>query len=466
MLSEHLEHALRQRGWLDTSVPIDGPLLNEVRATILGPLYRQLNELEQGGQAPAPADAGVRALLEKVLSSEAGTVHGMLKRDQQTRQAMQPVVAALHDSRGDSANPGRVARACQDSLAALHELAAGTLKSFRTPDLQSLLDERRGLGPPRDSESESLRGWRSHLDRRIAELVAQERASDMHAPVTQDNRVIASELLAQWASSLPRENAERVAGDLQAVADEAAAPVGTDHSALIQIRDAVQKTLGITAGKGVLIAMEDQKLQEILQKPDTLPALFGNRPVREAKGRSDAPRSFFADGFYQDMHRMHVVLGSGASGTRFGVPAETEPTDDDLHAAKLDGLERLVEFTGDEAMAARVSHFVNQKLFAPMSQALQAANSPIALADGTRGQILPARNAARKTVTLSKTEDGAIQVHVEQHYAARGMLNPSVNRDLDPQRSYLRMSYGFSITADVVKATSPVTYDFRMAQAA
>ena len=45
------------------------------------------------------------------------------------------------------------------------------------------------------------------------------------------------------------------------------------------------------------------------------------------------------------------------------------------------------------------------------------------------------------------------------------MTTPDSTRELDGERSHLRMSYDFSITRDSVRVTSPVTYDFRLAEA-
>lgn len=329
LLSGELVTMLQQRGLLDTS----GVALHEVRARVLGPLSRQLHELEHDVHAGVPDANGVRTLLDKVLSD-----------------------TALH-----------------------------------TLDLQTLQRERQELGAPKASDSEAVRSWRSYLDTTIDALIAAERAADMESRTT--------------------------------------------------------------SGSGTLIPVTDEALLQRLATEDTLLAEFG----------ADMPASPMANDFYQDMHRMQVVLGSGENGKRIGMPTTPEPTDDDLHAAKLDGFEQLVEFVGDAALAARVSRFINQKLFGPMNAALAGANSPIALADGTRGSTLPA--ARSLSVTLSKTATGDIQVHVEQRDKVRALSTADGPRELDPQRSYVNMSFDFAITPHAIQATSPVTYDFRFAEA-
>jgi hypothetical protein len=222
----------------------------------------------------------------------------------------------------------------------------------------------------------------------------------------------------------------------------------------------------VTGGKGVLIPMENEQLGKTLESEDRLPAMIGDRPVRAVNGAADQATQFFGNGFYQDMNRMHVILESNGNQARIGTTSTSDPTEGEKRAAKLAGIERLVEFVGDEALAARVSCLINQKLFAPMARGLEDPNGPIHLADGTRGQIQPVRGTLRRSFTLSKTGDGEITVHVEQDYAARAVTTPPDSiRELDGKQSYLRTSFDFSITRDAVRATSPVTYDFRLVEA-
>jgi hypothetical protein len=215
-----------------------------------------------------------------------------------------------------------------------------------------------------------------------------------------------------------------------------------------------------TEGEGTLLRVDDENLQSTLQSEDRVPATQGGQPVRQTT-------EVFGDGFYQDMDRMHVVLASDGGETRIGTvaPTDHEPTEEEKDAAKLDGLDRLVEFVGDEALAARITRLIGQKLFAPMSRQLETPNSPIRLADGTHGQIQPVKGSLQRSFTLSKTSDGEIRVHVEQNYAARAMTTPDSVRELDGKRSYVKMGFDFSITRDVVRATSPVTYDFQLVEA-
>jgi hypothetical protein len=225
-----------------------------------------------------------------------------------------------------------------------------------------------------------------------------------------------------------------------------------------------QRPAPISEGKGTMIPAEDEQLRKTLQEEDRIRAFNGEQPVREVKGSAREATEFFGDGFYQDMNRMHVMLANDGTQTRIGMAASSDPTDGEKDAAKLQGLERLVEFVGDDALAARVTRLVGQKLFAPMSVGLEDPNGPIRLADGTHGQIQSVRGSLNRSVVLTKTGDGEIGVHVEQSYAARAMSTPQSIRELDGERSHLRMSFDFSITRDSVRATSPVSYDFRLAE--
>jgi hypothetical protein len=100
-----------------------------------------------------------------------------------------------------------------------------------------------------------------------------------------------------------------------------------------------------------------------------------------------------------------------------------------------------------------------------MSLGLEDPNGPVKLADGTHGQIQAVRGTLRRSISLSKTGEGEIRVHVAQTYAARAMTTPDSIRELDGERSHVRMSFDFSITRDAVRATSPVVYDFRLTEA-
>ncbi len=238
------------------------------------------------------------------------------------------------------------------------------------------------------------------------------------------------------------------------------------ETAELRAQAALQKQPRVTGGQGVLIPMENEQLGETLETEDRLPATIGDRPVRVVNGAADQATQFFGEGFYQDMNRMHVILESDGNQTRIGTTSTPNPTEDEKHAAKLEGIERLVEFVGDEALAARVSRLINQKLFAPIARGLQDPEGPIHLADGTRGQIQAVRGTLRRSFTLSKTGDGEISVRVEQNYPARAMSTPPDSiRVLDGEQSHLRTSFDFSITRDAVRARSPVTYDFRLVEA-
>ncbi|WP_129781743.1 hypothetical protein [Peristeroidobacter soli] len=235
----------------------------------------------------------------------------------------------------------------------------------------------------------------------------------------------------------------------------------------LQLRATALNRSRVSEGEGILIPADDEQLRETLQKEDRIPARQGQQPLRSVTKSGDAATEFFGNGFYQDVNRMHVILQTEATQARIGTvaPSDRTPTEEEKHAAKLEGLERLVEFVGDEALAARVTRLVSQKLFVPMSLALEDPNCPVQLPDGTHGQVLPVEANDQRTCTLSKTSDGEISVHVEQNYAARAVATPDGVRELDAEHSHLRMSYDFSITRDDVRATSPVTYDFRFAEA-
>jgi hypothetical protein len=469
MLSEHFEDSLRRMGWLDAGGRAGELLLHEMRARIVGPLSRSLSQLEHDGQEPPSTEADWRNLFERALASEAQAVRGALQRHEQVRKVMEPVITALRNS-GDREQVKK--DACRGSLAALGELAA------MPPDSDPL--DRKSLELERDqlhseAESPQLRSWWSHLERRITDLSPREQATDAKegpAEHTTAARVPgkgtsgAETLLAQWASAIPRGEAQQFVDTLRALMDpQPGVALNADTSPIADIRAALQKSLGVTEGKGVLLPMEDDALRNTLEAADTLPALVGDKLVREVKGPTGEPAPFFGNDFYQDMQRMQMLLDSDGVPTRIGTTPTPDPTEDEKHTARLDGIERLIAFVGDDALAARVSRFLSQKLFAPMSAALDNPDSPIQLADGTRGQILPARGALRRALTVSKTGEGEIRVRVEQDYAARMMATPRFNHDLDSKRSYLRMSFDFSITRDAVTARSAVAYDFRIAQA-
>jgi hypothetical protein len=234
----------------------------------------------------------------------------------------------------------------------------------------------------------------------------------------------------------------------------------------LRARAELEKQPRVAGGDGVLIPMQNEQLGKTLETEDPRRAMIGDRPVRVVNGAADQATQFFGNGFYQDMNRMHVILESNGAQTRIGTTSTPNPTEDEKRAAKLEGIERLVEFVGDEVLAARVSRLINQKLFAPVAEGLEAAEGPIHLADGTRGQILPVPGTARRSFTLSRTGDGEISVRVEQDYAARAVTTPPHSiRELDGEQSYLRTSFEFSITRDAVRARSPVTYDFRLVEA-
>jgi hypothetical protein len=278
------------------------------------------------------------------------------------------------------------------------------------------------------------------------------------------------------------ENVERQLGDLgrrgaerTKAASGAIAVVGSrlDKAAAQELRQAQLRIASqkpppqVSEGEGILIPAENEQLSTTLQKEDTVPATRGEQPVREVKGSTGKATEFFGNGFYHDMDRMHVTLAGERTQTRIGMvaPSDLEPTEEEKEGAKLEGLERLVEFVGDEALAARVTRLISQKLFAPMSLRLQDPNGPVQLADGTHGQIQAVPGSVHRSVSLSKTSEGEIRVHVAQSYAARAMTTPDSIRELDGARSFVRMSFDFSITRDTVRATSPVAYDFRLAEA-
>ncbi len=461
MLSERFEKSLQRMGWLKAGSAPGELLLHEVRASILGRLSQRLHQLEHDGQEPPSDDAGLGSLFERVLSSEAGAVRGMLQRHEQAQKLMEPAVAALRDGADD---PELAADACQRSLAALGELGASLSRSSAAPDLDSLLLERQQIERQIDPESSQFRGWWSDLDQRIADLEARERAAE--DGTAGKIALVSDKLLAEWASAMPRGEAEQLVDALQRLPRPGVA-AGVDASPAARVQAALLKSLGVTEGKGLLIPMEDAALRATLEAEDRLPALEGGRPVRELKGPAGQAAVFFGNDFYQDMPRMHVVLESNGNRTRIGTTPTSNATEDEILAAKRDGIERLVEFVGDEALAARVSRFLSQGMFAPMNDRLVQSASPIQLADGTRGLIHPAPGAAtRKAFTLSKTAEGEVSVRVEQDCASAGrMTTPMFIRSLDPARSYIRMGFDFRITREAVRATSPVTYDFRLVEA-
>lgn len=211
----------------------------------------------------------------------------------------------------------------------------------------------------------------------------------------------------------------------------------------VELTTAANRAAPTSEGEGILISARDEKLKKTLETEN---------PEQD---------------FYEDMDRMHVVLEDSRGSTRIGSlpPSDLEPTEEDKHAAKQDGLKRLTEFVGDEALAKRVMRLIGQKLFSPMSTALKNPDCPIHLADGTRGQIQGVPGSQRRSFTLSKTSDGEINVHVELRFAAKTMTSPPDSiRELDRERSHVKMEYDFSITGDAVRATSPVSYDFRLVE--
>ncbi|HLA73561.1 MAG TPA: hypothetical protein VK624_18795 [Steroidobacteraceae bacterium] len=263
-------------------------------------------------------------------------------------------------------------------------------------------------------------------------------------------------------------DSSRMGAERTKAASGAIAVVGSRlDRAVAQELIVAQKPPQVSAGEGILIPIDDEQLRTSLQEEDRVPATRGELPVREVKGSSGEAAEFFGNGFYQDMNRMHIMLAGDRTQTRIGMvaPSDLEPTEAEKEAARLEGLERLVEFVGDETLAARVTRLIGQNLFAPMSLALEKPDGPVKLADGTHGQIQPVRGSQHRSISLAKTDAGEIHVHVAQSYPARAMTTPDSIRELDGKRSYVRMSFDFSITRDTARATSPVTYDFRLAEA-